>query len=143
MVKIKETKIKYYICDICGKAFKTAKHAEKCEAKGIALQWWDDHRSPNEPQVWRDELEIGDILMQDDEGRESGRGIDQSVIVGFVPKGHQIWLVVESPEDPEPQEMDPMVLDGSYVVGDKEINNTKWLFERSDWIKEKHNESQA
>lgn len=141
MVKMKETKIKYYICEICGKTFKTAEHAEKCEAKGIALQWWDTQYSTKEHHVWRDELEIGDILMQDDEGRERGCGIDQSIVVGFVPKGHQIWLMVVSLEDPEPQEVDPMVLGGSYVMSDKEISNMKWLFERSEQIKEKHDES--
>lgn len=127
MVKTREVKIRRYTCEICGNEYNTKELAGKCEAKGIV--------------VWED-LKIGDVLMRSFTGQECGRGINQAVVVGLVPKDHEIWPVIISLDNPEPQEQDPKYLDGSYIMDNEEIANMKWLFEQSDHIREKINTEQ-
>lgn len=124
MVKMVKVTTECHICEICGEAFETKEAAEKCEAKGVG--------------VW-EELEIGSIIMRSWSGQESGQGINQAVVVGLVAKGHDICPVIVSLDNPEPRNVDMEDLAGSYIIDDEEMNNLKWLFERSDQIREKIN----
>ena len=134
MGKTKIVNIECYTCKICGKEFKTEEDAKTCETKGFAAKWWENWTFSSDRHHAGEELKIGDIIKQCYEG--SG-GIDEVVVVGLVPKGHQIWPVVESLFDPKPRAVEPECLDESYILEDGEIKSMKWLFERSDFLKNK------
>ena len=135
MAKTKIINIECCTCKICGKEFKTEEDAEKCEAKGVAAKWWENWNFSSDGHHVGDELKIGDIIKQII--HEGGEGINEVVVVGLVPKGHQIWPVVESLYDPDPRAVEPEYLDESYILEDEEIKSMKWLFERSDFLKNK------
>lgn len=135
MAKTKIVNIECCTCKICGKEFKTEEDAKKCEAKGIAVKWWENWDCSSDHHHVGEELEIGDIIMQCI--HEGADGIDKVVVVGLVPKGHQIWPVVESLYNPEPEAVEPECFYESYILEVDETKSMKWLLERSAFLKDK------